>query len=313
MVRPDILVMGIYPEWDMAALAETYTVHRYWEAADKPAFLKKIAPIVRAIATRGDLGASADVIAALPHLEIISCYGVGVDAIDLKAAKVRSIPVTYTPNVLHEDVADLALALMLAIARRVPQGDVFARSGKWATENFPLVTRMHGKRLGLIGMGMIGQAIAKRALAFGMTVSYHSRAKHEDLPFGYFDSPVKLAAQCDFLVAAVTGGAATAMIVSADVLKALGPKGYFINVARGSVADEVALLHALESNAIAGAALDVYLNEPAIDPRFARLDNVVLQPHHGSGTIETRKIMGQLVRDNLAAHFAGQPLPTPVA
>jgi lactate dehydrogenase-like 2-hydroxyacid dehydrogenase len=303
--------MGSYPEWDMAALAETYTLHRYWEAMDKAGFLNELAPVVRAIATRGDLGTSADVIAALPKLEIISCYGVGLDAIDLKTAKARGIHVTYTPNVLHEDVADLALALTLAIARRVPQGDVFVRSGKWATENFPLVTRMHGKRMGLIGMGMIGQAIATRATAFGMTVSYHSRSRRSDLSYSYFDSPVALASQSDFLIAAVTGGAATAKLVNADVLKALGPAGYFINVARGSVADEAALLAALENKTIAGAALDVYLNEPAIDPRFFTLDNVVLQPHHGSGTIETRKMMGQLVRDNLAAHFAGRPLPTP--
>jgi D-3-phosphoglycerate dehydrogenase len=313
LARHHILAMGDYVSGDLAILERDYHVHRYWEAADKEALLARIAPDVRAIATRGDLGVSTAVIAALPHLEIISCYGVGVDGIDLASARARGIPVTNTPDVLTEDVADIAIGLMIAIARRIPQGDVFTRSGAWPTAAFPLVTRVHGKRLGIIGCGRIGSAIARRGQAFGMSIAYTSRTRHDDIPYPYYPTAEALAASSDFLIASVTGGAATMKIVNAAVLKALGPAGFFINVARGSVADEAALLDALENRRIAGAGLDVFLNEPAIDPRFLSLDNVVLQPHHGSATVETRKAMGQLMRDNLSAHFAGKPLLTPVA
>lgn len=312
MAKPDVLVMGAYPQADLDALDAAFTVHRYWEAADKPAFLASLAPKIEAIATRGDLGVPNDVVTALPELKIISVYGVGLDAVDLNLARERGVAVTNTPNVLNDDVADLALGLMISVARRIPAGEAHVRSGKWATQSFPLVTKMSGKRLGILGLGSIGKAIAKRAQGFDMAISYHGRAKQADQPFTYYESAVELAKNSDFLVAIVTGGAGTAKIVNAEVLKALGPKGYFINVARGSVADEEALLAALESCSIAGAGLDVYLNEPKIDPRFSKLDNVVLQPHQGSGTVETRAVMAALVRNNIAAHFAGKPLITPV-
>ena len=312
MSKPDLLVMGSYPDVDMAALQASYSIHRYWEAPDKPSLIAELAPKLEAIATRGDLGVTSDVIKALPKLKVISIYGVGFDAIDMKLARERGVQVTNTPNVLNEDVADLALALMLSVARRIPAQEAHVRSGAWATSNFPLVTRMNGKRLGILGLGNIGKAIAKRALSFGMSIAYHGRAKQADQPFAYYATATELAANSDFLVAIVTGGAGTSKLVNADVLKALGPQGYFINVSRGSVADEEALLHALETRAIAGAGLDVFLNEPTIDPRFLKLDNVVLQPHQGSGTVETRRLMGELMRDNIAAHFAGRPLLTPV-
>lgn len=312
MAKPDVLVMGAYPQADLDALDAVFSVHRYWEAADKPAFLAALAPKIEAIATRGDLGVPNDVVKALPKLKIISVYGVGLDAVDLALARERGIAVTNTPNVLNDDVADLALGLMIAVARRIPAGEAHVRSGNWASQSFPLVTKMSGKRLGILGLGSIGKAIAKRALGFDMTIAYHGRTKQSDQPFTYYPTAVELAANSDFLVAIVTGGAGTAKLVNAEVLKALGPKGYFINVARGSVADEEALLTALESRSIAGAGLDVYLNEPKIDSRFAKLDNVVLQPHQGSGTVETRAVMAALVRNNIAAHFAGKPLLTPV-
>ena len=312
MAKPDVLVMGAYPQADLDALDAAFSVHRYWEAADKPAFLAALAPKIEAIATRGDLGVSNDVVKALPKLKIISVYGVGLDAVDLTLARERGVAVTSTPNVLNDDVADLALGLMLAVARRIPAGEAHVRSGAWATQSFPLVTKMSGKRLGILGLGSIGKAIAKRAQGFDMAISYHGRTKQTDLPFTYYPTAAELAENSDFLVAIVTGGAGTAKLVNAEVLKALGPKGYFINVARGSVADEEALLAALESRSIAGAGLDVYLNEPKIDPRFSKLDNVVLQPHQGSGTVETRAVMAALVRNNIAAHFAGKPLITPV-
>ena len=312
MSKPELILMGEYSTADMAALEAIYTVHRYWEASDKAAFLSLHANSVRAIATRGDLGVSGVVINALQKLEIISCFGVGVDAIDLVTARARGIKVTTTPDVLNEDVADLALALMLGIARQIPQADAFTRSGKWTNGAFPLLTRMNGKRLGILGLGRIGLAIARRAEGFAMSISYCTRNRRDDVAYRHFANAMELASQSDFLVAILPGGETTAKIVDADVLRALGPKGYFINVARGSVVDEPALLEALESRAIAGAALDVFWNEPKIDPRFFNLQNVVLHPHGGSGTAETRAAMGKLVRDNLAAHFSRQPLPTPI-
>lgn len=312
MSKPELILMGEYAATDMAALESKYIVHRYWEAAEKGAFLARHASTVRALATRGDLGVSGAVIASLPKLELICCFGVGVDAIDLIAAKARGIKVTTTPNVLNEDVADLALALMLGIARQIPQADAFTRSGDWAKGNFPLLTRMNGKRLGILGLGRIGMAIARRAEGFSMPVAYCTRNKRGDVKFQHYATAAELATHSDFLVAILPGGDATAKIVNADVLKALGPKGFFINVARGSVVDEPALLGALETKAIAGAALDVFWNEPKINPRFFSLQNVVLHPHGGSGTSETRAAMGKLVRDNLTAFFADQPLLSPI-
>jgi lactate dehydrogenase-like 2-hydroxyacid dehydrogenase len=311
-MRPEVLLIGPYPQWDMAALEADYTLHRYYEATNKEALLAKHAGSIRAIATRGELGAKADMIAALPKLEIISCYGVGTDAIDLAAARARQIKVTNTPDVLTQDVADIALGLILAVARQIPHGDRYVRDGKWSKANMGLVTRFFGKRVGIIGMGRIGSAVAKRAAAFDARIGYHSLREHSELPYTFYSSILELAANSDFLVATVAGGSGTAQLINAAVFEALGPDGYFINVARGSVVDELALLRALEGKHIKGAGLDVFWNEPNIDARFLALDTVVLQPHHASGTVETRQAMGQLLRDNLAAHFAGQPLLTAV-
>lgn len=213
---------------------------------------------------------------------------------------------------LTEDVADIAFGLMLAVARNIVVGDAFTRDGRWAKGNLDLVSRVNGKRLGIIGLGRIGKAIARRGEAFNMPVAYFGRQKQDGVAYAYFSDLSALAANSDFLVAIVPGGAATQDLVSADVIKALGPNGTFINVARGSVVDEAALLDALEQGRIKAAGLDVFANEPNINPRFAKLQNVVLHPHHGSGTVETRRAMGQLVRDNLAAFYAGQPLLTEV-
>jgi lactate dehydrogenase-like 2-hydroxyacid dehydrogenase len=312
MTKPTVLMMGLYPDWHMPALEADYDIIKYWEAPDKDALLKEHGAKVRAIATRGDLGADKALIDRLPNVEMIGCFGVGTDSIDRSATRPRQIKISNTPDVLTEDVADLALALMLAIARQIPQVDVFTRQGQW-TKSFPgLATRMNGKRCGIIGLGRIGKAIAERAAAFHMPVSYYGRHRQDNVDYAYFSSLVELARNSDFLVAIVPGGADTAKLINADVFNALGPDGFFINVARGSVVDEPALLDALESKQIKGAGLDVYWNEPNIDPRFLTLENVVLHPHNGSGTTETRIAMGQLVRDNLAAHFAGRPLPTPV-
>jgi lactate dehydrogenase-like 2-hydroxyacid dehydrogenase len=310
--KPTLLMIGAYPDWDMEALEATYDVIRMWEHGDADALLAQRGKDVRAIATRGDLGASKALIDMLPNLEFIGCFGVGTDGIDRTATRPRGIKISNTPDVLTEDVADLALALMLAIARHVLRGDQLVRRGAWPNSGLELVTRLNGKRLGIIGLGRIGKAIAKRGAGFSMPISYFGRHPQEDVDYTYQPSLEGLAADSDFLVAIVPGGAATTNLVTAEVLQALGPNGFFVNVARGSVVDEVALLHALENRTIKGAALDVFWNEPNIDARFLKLDNVVLHPHHGSGTVETRKAMGQLVRDNLAAHFSGQPLLTQV-
>jgi lactate dehydrogenase-like 2-hydroxyacid dehydrogenase len=306
MSKPHILVMGTYSDALLAELAAAYELHRYWLVEDKPAFLKTHGEKIKAVATRGDVGASAELLQALPNLEFITVFGVGVDAVDVAGAKARGIPVTITSGVLHEDVADLAFALMLGIARQIPAGDSFVRSGKWASIGFPVLPRLYGKRIGILGMGQIGQAIAKRATGFGMEIFYHTRNQRSDVPYQYEATPVALASHSDFLVAALSGGKPTASIVSAEVLKALGPMGYFVNIARGSVVDEQALIAALEKKQIAGAALDVFLNEPKIDERFFKLENTVLHPHQGSATHETRKAMVDLVVANLASHFAGK-------
>lgn len=311
--RPHVLMCGAYPEWDMEPLERDYVLHRLWQAADREALFAACAPRVRAIATRGDLGADADLIGRLPALELIACYGVGTDAIDLAAARARGIRVSNTPDVLTGDVADLAVALALAALRRIPAAEAHVRSGAWRAGPMPLVTRLHGKRIGLVGYGRIGATVARRLSGFDVEIGTYARTPHTEAPHRAFTRLVALAEWADVLIVTVSGGPSTQDLVDAAVLQALGPRGWLVNVARGSVVDEAALLDALERRAIAGAGLDVFRNEPHIDPRFAALDNVVLQPHHASGTEETRRAMGQLVRDNLAAHFAGRPLPTPVA
>ncbi|MDF0696061.1 2-hydroxyacid dehydrogenase [Rhizobium sp. MC63] len=312
MSEVEILMTGAYPEWDMADLEAKYRVHRLWEAADRQELIARVGRDIRAVATRGELGASAELMKQLPKLEIVSCYGVGTDAIDLSYARTNSIRVTNTPDVLTEDVADIAIGLLLATARQIPQADVFVRAGQWGNIAMPLVTRVSGKKVGLAGMGRIGKAIARRAAAFGCDIAYFARNEHKDVGYAYQPDLVALADWADFLIVIVPGGQATMKIINAEVLKALGPKGMLINVSRGTTVDEEALIAALQNGTIQAAGLDVFLNEPKIDARFLTLQNVVLQPHHGSGTVETRKAMGQLVRDNLAAHFAGAALPTPV-
>ncbi|MEO6015430.1 MAG: 2-hydroxyacid dehydrogenase [Devosia sp.] len=308
----DILLIGPYPEWDMSDLDARYTIHKLWEASDKDRFLADVGSGVRAIATRGELGAKAELMGRLPKLEIVSCYGVGTDGIDLGYARGRGIAVTNTPDVLTEDVADLGVGLLVATARAIPRGDAYVRSGRWAAGNMDLTVRVHGKAVGIVGMGRIGTAVARRLAAFGCDIAYFSRTAHPELPYRHADDLVELARQSDFLIVTAAGGEGTRGIVSAAVIDTLGPEGILINISRGTTVDETALFAALDAKRIRGAGLDVFLNEPRIDPRFATLDNVVLQPHHGSGTVETRKAMGQLVRDNLAAHFAGKPLLTPV-
>jgi lactate dehydrogenase-like 2-hydroxyacid dehydrogenase len=312
MDKPELAVTGPYPDQDMAALAESYQLHRLWEFADGPAYLRKIGAAVRGIATRGDLGADAALIDAFPKLEIIACFGVGVDGIDLAHARARGIRVINTPDVLTDDVADMGLALLLAVAREIPRGDAYVRSGQWASGQMELTTRFCGKRLGIVGLGRIGRAVARRAAGFDVQIAYSDAVQQPDVPYTWHSDPVSLASAVDFLIICAAGGPGTSGLINAGVLKALGPEGILVNIARGGIVDESALIDALVCGGIAGAGLDVFANEPTINPAFLKLSNVVLQPHHASGTRETRRAMGQLVRDNLEAHFAGRPLLTPV-
>jgi lactate dehydrogenase-like 2-hydroxyacid dehydrogenase len=313
MDKPGLLVVGVLPEWDLEALSRRFTLHLLYEAPDRAAFLAQHGPAIRAIATKGELGADAALMDACPGARIIACYGVGVDAIDLAAARARGIAVTNTPGVLTEEVADMAFALLLAAARAIPEGDAHVRSGAWARQGpMRLTTRVWGKRLGIVGLGRIGQAIARRAEGFGMSIAYSGRTR-KDVPYAFHPTPADLAPHVEILVVSAAGGAATAGLVDRRAIEALPPGALFVNVSRGSVVDEAALIAALQSGRIAAAGLDVFRNEPAIDPVFATLPNVVLSPHQASATVETRKAMGALMRENLEAHLDGRPLPTPVA
>ncbi|MBD3666073.1 2-hydroxyacid dehydrogenase [Sulfitobacter aestuariivivens] len=251
---------------------------------------------------------------ALPQLQLIANYGVGFDAIDMAAARARGIRVTNTPDVLNDDVADLAIAMWLAQGRQMRAAETWVREGQWqrGAGPVPLNRKMSGGVAGIMGMGRIGRAIADRLAAFGTEIHYHARGRKETPGWTFQSDPVALAEAVDFLFVALVGGSETKNYVSAEVINALGPRGVLINISRGSTVDEGALLDALENGKLAGAGLDVFLNEPRIDPRFLALENVVLQPHQGSGTSETRAAMAQLQRDNIAAHFAGTDLLTPV-
>jgi lactate dehydrogenase-like 2-hydroxyacid dehydrogenase len=282
------------------------------EAKDRAAYLKEVAPRVRALATFGPAGADAKLMDALPELEIISNFGVGVDAIDLDAAKQRGVIVTNTPDVLNDCVADTAMALVINVVRRFPQAEGYLRAGHWAAKGaYPLTTSLGGKTMGILGLGRIGEAIAKRAQAFGMKIRYHNRRK-KDVAYPYDADPVALAKNCDVLMIVTPGGAETEKLVGARVLDALGPQGYVVNIARGSVIDEPMLLKYLQERKIAGAGLDVFVDEPKVPPAFFTLENAVLLPHVGSATQETRTAMGNLQVDNLVAHFAGKPVLTRV-
>lgn len=314
MTKPDILQVGLYPEWDQVPLDAAFTMHKYFEAEDKEAFLAKVGPSIKGIATRGDLGADKAMLDACPNLQVVSVYGVGFDAVDVAACTERGIAVTNTPDVLTDDVADLAVAMMLTHSRGMIGASKWVHDGSWESKGlYPLQSRVSGKKVGVLGLGRIGYAAAKRLAAFDMDVAYSATAaKDTPADWTFIQDPIALAAHSDFLFVTLAATAETKHIINADVLKALGPNGMVINVSRAANIDEAALLQALESNSIAGAALDVFEGEPALDPRFLALDNVLVQPHHGSGTYETRKAMGKLVYDNLVAHFANQPLLTKV-
>jgi len=289
-------------------LEKAYVCHKLYEAQDRSAFLKSVGSQIRGIASFAQGGVDAVLIDGLPKLEIIAHYGDGTEKIDLVAAKKRGVIIANVVGLVDDCVADTVIALMLNVMRRYPQADAFVRSGRWTAPNtFPYATSLGGKTVGILGLGGVGLAVAKRVGAFKMSIRYHSRTV-KDVDFPYDPDAVSLAENSDVLVLAVPGGPATTNMVNARVLDALGPKGYVINVARGSVIDEPVLIRYLEQKKIAGAGLDTFQNEPKIDPRFIALDNVVLYPHVGTYTLETRTAMAERQLENLRRHFAGLPV-----
>lgn len=310
--KPDLLVLRPLMPAQMEQLEQGFTLHRYDQAEDKPAMLASVAPAIRGVVTAGMPGFAGSMLAQLPALEIVGCASVGTDAIDLTACRERGVHVTNTPDVLNDDVADLGIGLIMNALRRIGPGHDYVRSGSWSKLGMmPLATSLKGKRLGIVGLGRIGQELAQRAAAMKMHIAYTGRSR-KNVPYEFQESLIELARNSDVLVLLCPGGPETRHLINAAVFDAMSPDAWVVNLSRGSVIDENALIDALQRKAIGGAALDVFENEPHIDTRFLELENAVLYPHHASGTVETRSAMSQLVVDNLNAHFQQKPLLTPV-
>jgi len=309
--KPVIVVLSPWYTAAMDELDQHFTVHKLWEADDKAGLLASLRDSCVGIA--GSKVCDAATMDALPNAKVIAHHGVGYDGVDVAAATARGIKVSNTPDVLSDEVADFAIALTLATLRRIPQADRYVREGRWEREgDMPFTHRMWGRRVGILGLGRIGIEIARRFEAFKMTIAYHTRGK-KDVPYTHYSSLLGMAHDVDILVAIVPGGAGTKHLVNREVLDALGPQGVFINVARGSVADEDALIAALKDGRLGAAGLDVFADEPRVPQALKDMtENVVLQPHQASATHDTRLAMGRLVMDNLLAGIAGKPLITPV-
>ena len=310
----ETLMFSPMPPLVVEGVAACSRLHKLWEAAGKEKTLAEIAPRIRGIATGGSHAkVDGDMLGRFPNLEIVSSFGVGYDHIDAGWAGKHGIVVTNTPDVLNDEVADTTFGLMLCAVRQLPQADRYVRAGNWPKAPFPLTSSLRGRTLGILGLGRIGRTIARRAEAFGMKVIYHGRRPQDDAPYLYFPTAAGLARSCDILVAITPGGPETKHLVNADVLEALGPNGIFINVARGSVCDQDALIAALRDRKILTAGLDVYADEPNVPKELIEMEHVVLLPHVGSGTKHTRDAMGQLVVDNLRSFISGRGPLTPVA
>ena len=311
-MKPDILVLTPIYAPTLAELEREFTVHRLWTAQDPDAFMKEVSGRVRGAVTTGLAGFSRRHLEALPKLEIMAAFGVGHDSLDLAAARERRVIVTNTPDSTAVSVADLALGLILAVMRRIAESDRFVRAGKWPAGQFPLGRELAGKTCGIVGLGSIGQGVARRAEAFGMAVCYHGPRRKQDAAWPYHAELEDLARLADCLVVTCPATPATRNLIDARILEALGPDGYLVNVARGSIVDEPALIAALRDRRIAGAGLDVYRDEPRVPVKLAALENVVLVPHIGSSTRENREERGAKLLANLRAHFAGKPVISPV-
>ncbi|MBY4897200.1 2-hydroxyacid dehydrogenase [Cupriavidus sp. AU9028] len=311
MNRPILLVVTPFAADALAPLVEHFEVVALRALTDAAVFLREQGSRVVAMITNGMAGVPAACRDALPNLAVIACNGVGYDAIDVPWATARGIRVTNTPDILSGDVADLALMLALAAFRRLPQADRFVRDGQWSGGPFPLARRFWGSRVGILGLGRIGRLIAQRAAAFDTQVGYCGRSRQE-VPHAYFDNPLALAEWADVLIVATPGGQGTRHLVGRDVLRALGPDGVLVNVARGSVVDQSALIDALSQGTLGAAGLDVFEDEPNVPAALLASDRIVLTPHIASATVQTRAAMAQLVAENLLRHARGEPLATPV-
>ena len=313
MTRPEVLQIISMPEQPQAAADAAFTLHKLFESDDPEALTGRVAPEVRAIITNGHLGADRALMERLPRLEIVGCYGVGVDAIELDAARDLGVRVSNTPDVLTDSVAELGLGLLLDVARKISFNDRYVRAGTWREAGDPPLSRqLKDRKVGIVGLGRIGRATAARLAPFEVTLCYHGPSRKHDAIYPYFDDLVGMARDVDVLMITCEGSPRTAGIVTAEVIDALGPDGWLINMSRGFVVDEPALVDALVQGRLGAAGLDVFLHEPHVPAPLLEMDNVVLQPHQASGTVETRSAMGMLTVENLKAHFAGRPLPTPV-
>ena len=288
-------------------------VHRYYNADDQEELINRVGDKIQIVGTNGHDGCSRELMQRLPNLKMIGCYGVGYDAIDIDAAREFGVKVTNTPDVLSDAVAELTIGLMISLARKIPQSDQFVRNGEWAPLNsYPLTSELTGKTAGILGLGRIGKEIARRLQAMKMRVVYHGRTRQVDEPYVYYSDLKQMAAESDWLVVIMPGDPGTEGIVSESVMRALGPRGNLVNVARGSLIDEAALVNLLDSGELGGAALDVFAKEPDVPTELVHRDNVVLSPHAGSATIKTRAAMGDLVIRNILAFLNGRPLLTQV-
>lgn len=313
-VKADVLLIGPAMPLIVEGIERAFTLHKFWEAKDKDKLIAELAPRLKAMAGGGGGHAaiSGDFLSKFPKLEIISSFGVGYDHVDAKWCGAHGVTVTNTPDVLTEEVADTALGLLLCTVRELPQAERYLRDGKWLGGNYPLTASLRERKAGIVGLGRIGKAIAKRLEAFGLSVAYHNRNKQTDVSYKYYPSLVELARDVDTLVVVTPGGAATKNIINAQVLEALGPDGILINIGRGSAVDDAALIKALKEKKIYAAGLDVFVDEPRVPKEYLEMENVVLFPHLGSASHYTRRAMGQLVVDNLIAWKAGKPPLTPV-
>ena len=308
----NLLQVSVLPPFLMERLEQEYTIHDFIDPADPDALLEEVGPKIRGILAGGMKGPNANLINRLPNLEIISSFSVGFDATDVVAAQARGVIVTHTPEVLTGDVADLAMAFILMAPRRIGESERFLREGKWLQGRMDLGTTVRGKRLGILGLGRIGKAVARRAEVFGLQIGYFDIKPMGDLAYRSYATLKDLAEASDILLVACEGGEANRSVVSSEVIEAIGPKGFLVNTARGPIVDQAALVAALEDGKLAGAALDVFDGEPQVPAKMMAMENVVLTPHIASSTHETRRAMGDLVYDNLRAHFDGKPVLTPV-
>ena len=305
-MKPIVLCATPLMDYAIGKLEANYDLHRLDCAEDRSALLAEIGPSVRGIVTNGK--ADTETMAACPNLEIVSSFGVGYDGVDVGYAGENGIVVCNTPDVLNDEVANTAIILLLAVFRKIVAYDRYVRAGRWLAEGDPPLTRsVAGKQIGIVGLGRIGKTIAEKLQVFGCKIAYHGRTEQADVAYPYHADPVSLAASSDAIIVITPGGAGTQHMINRDVIDALGPDGVLINVARGSVVDEQALVEALTDGRLGAAGLDVFENEPSVPEALFQMDNVTLQPHQGSATVETRQAMADRMLDNLANFFAGKP------